>query len=146
VGLSSRVKECCVVLDTNVLMLISEGRNIFEEIDDLLLARCKYVILDVVLNELRKIAHKHPKSLVRRKAKNVLQLLESRLKDKYIIVSTEYGDKYNIDDIILEYALARKCYIASNDRDLRRKARQLGVPEIYLRKEKQLFEASKEFI
>lgn len=145
-GSGSRVRECCVVIDTNILMLVSNGRNIFDEIDEVLLSKCRYVILDVVLNELKKLAENSPKQLVRRKAKAVLRILEERLKDRYIIVKTEYGEEYSIDDLLIEYALSKKCYIASNDKVLRRKARQLKIPEIYLREEKQLFEVSKEFI
>ncbi len=145
-GTSSRLKECCVVLDTNMLMLIAQGRNIFNEIDEILLTKCKYIILDLVLKELKKIATDSSKPFnLRRKALLVIKLLETKLRDKYIIesVSAKYT---NVDEAILEYALINKCYIASNDRELRRKARRLSIPEIYLREEKQLLEASREFI
>ncbi len=146
VGTSSRLRECCVVLDTNMLMLIAQGRNIFNEIDEILLTKCRYIILNLVLEELEKIATDPNKPFnLRRKARLVIKLLETRLKDKYIVKNVEA--KYvNVDEAILEYALINNCYIASNDRELRRKARRLNIPEIYLREEKQLLEASREFI
>ncbi|MEM4660167.1 MAG: 30S processome protein Utp24, partial [Thermosphaera sp.] len=41
------------------------------------------------------------------------------------------------DDAILDYATSYNAAIATNDRELRRRAREKGLSEIYLREESQ---------
>jgi len=146
VGYSSRItRRCCVVLDTNVLLLLADGVNIFEQIDEILFTKCEYIILSQVLRELEKIAGSK-RNVERRKARYVLSLLRE-FKDKYNIKILSINDKgYPVDDILVETALALNCYIASNDKALRSKARRKNIPEIYYREEKGMLEASKEFI
>lgn len=146
VGYGSRVtKKCCVVMDTNMLLLLAEGINVFEQIDDLLLTKCEYIISSMVLKELEKIIH-GKRDIERRKALFVLSTLK-RLRDRYnikIIEVDNYG--YTVDDMLIDLALTMGCYIASNDKALRLKARRRNVPEIYYREEKGMLETSKDFI
>lgn len=41
----------------------------------------------------------------------------------------------SVDDALLRYALENNAIVATSDRELRRKLREHGVPEIYLREE-----------
>jgi len=43
---------------------------------------------------------------------------------------------YNGDDAILEYALKNNCILATNDKELKKKAIKKGLPIIYLRKKR----------
>ncbi len=139
------MKKCCVVMDTNILLLLADGINVFEQIDDLLLVKCEYIIPSLVLRELEKIVHTG-RNIESRKARFVLSILNS-LKAKHDIRIIEVEDyNYSVDDALIDLALTMRCYIASNDRSLRSKARRRNIPEIYYREEKGMLEASKEFI
>ncbi len=134
-------RRCCVVLDTNMLMLAYKGIDIFTQIEELLTTKCEFIVLRKVCDELVNILNKgSPKE--RKAAQYALKLVEKYCK----IVDYEEPDIQKVDELILLYALNNKCFIASNDKELRRKARALGLPEIYFREEKQMLEASEEFI
>ena len=144
-GYSSRVRKCCVIIDTNILLLLADGLNVFEQIDELLLTKCEYIIPSIVIGEINKIASSG-KNKLKRKALASLQLLE-RLKEKYAIRIVEINTiGFSVDDTLIDLAVSMGCYIASNDRGLRAKARRRSIPEIYYREEKGMLEASKEFI
>ncbi len=139
------MRRCCVIIDTNMLLLIAEGIDIFEEIDELLLTKCEYIIPTPVIRELEKIAQSKS-NVEKRRARFVLSMINN-LKSKYNIKIIEIDcSGYNVDDILIDLAISMKCYIASNDKGLRSKARKRNIPEIYYREEKGMLEASKEFI
>jgi len=128
-----------------MLLLLADGINVFEQIDDLLLTKCEYIIPSLVLMELEKIVH-GKRNIESRKARFALSMLNS-LKDKHDIRIVEIDNyNYSVDDVLIDLALTTGCYIASNDRSLRSKARKRNIPEIYYREEKGMLEASKEFI
>jgi len=122
-------------------MLAYKGIDIFTQIEELLTTKCEFIVLRKVCDELVNILNKgSPKE--RKAAQYALKLVEKYCK----IVDYEEPDIQKVDELILLYALNNKCFIASNDKELRRKARALGLPEIYFREEKQMLEASEEFI
>jgi rRNA-processing protein FCF1 len=119
-----------IVLDTNMLLLIADGINIFEQIEEQLLAKPEYIVLKPVMRELEKLIARG-KPLLRRKAQLALEI--ARKYCRIIDVEEKPGEK--VDDIILRYAVENNALVATNDKELRKKLRRNGIPEIYLREE-----------
>ena len=117
-----------IILDTNMLMLIAEGVNVFEQIEEKLAIKPRYIVLKPVMKELEKLASSGKPGIARK------ALFAKQIAEKYCeIVDVE--KEGNVDDIILEYAREHNAAVATNDRELRRKLREKGIPEIYIREE-----------
>jgi len=124
-----------VLLDTNFLMLPSHEKvNIFASVEECLQLRPRFAALKSTVEELRRIASEGgPKE--RRAALLGLELVE-RCGVELVDDSAIPGD--SADDKIVEYAreaLMRgdKLIVATNDRELRRRLRELGVSVILYR-------------
>lgn len=125
-----------VLLDTNILMLISRGIDVFTQIEELLEAKPEYYVLEPVIKELEKIiAQGGVKE--RKAAKLALELIRKKCR----IIEVPLTPGKTVDDLLLEIAFRRGFIIATNDRELRKRLREMGIPEIYFREEKQLLEA-----
>jgi len=122
-----------IVLDTNMLLLLADGINIFEQIEEKLAIKPEYIVLKPVYMELKKLAE-NPLKKIGRKARFVLSII-----DKYCEIVDVESNK-PVDDLIVEYAVENHAAVASNDRKLREKLRARGIPEIYLREEKMMIE------
>jgi len=128
-GGSGRVsRDLIIVLDTNMLMLIAEGINVFEQIEEKLAVRPRYVVLKPVINELKKLAGSGKPSLAKKAAFAI------EIATRFCEIVNIEAEK-SVDDIIVEFAVKNNAAVATNDRELRRKLREKGVPEIYLREE-----------
>lgn len=107
-----------VVLDTNALLMPFEiGINIDLEVRNIL-GDVRFVVPGPLVGELKHLAETN------RHAKAALSL--ARMKE--IVPSDSHGD-----DAVLEVALREKAYVVTNDKELRRRARKVGVPLLYLR-------------
>jgi len=125
-----------VLLDTNILMLIGRGIDIFTQIEELLDTKPEYYVIEPVVKELEKIiAHGGVKE--RKAAKLALELVKKRCR----VIEISLSPDKSADDLLLEIALREGFIVATNDRELRRRLREAGIPEIYFREEKQLLEA-----
>ena len=125
-----------VLLDTNILMLIGRGIDIFTQIKELLDTKPEYYVIEPVVKELEKIfAHGGVKE--RKAAKLALELVKKRCR----VIEISLSPDKSADDLLLEIALREGFIVATNDRELRRRLREAGIPEIYFREEKQLLEA-----
>ncbi|RLE81880.1 MAG: nucleotide-binding protein [Thermoprotei archaeon] len=124
-----------VLLDTNILALMLQERiDIFEELSNLLEERfLPLVLLENVEETLRKINLGRPseRGLFRR----VLHIVG----EKVIIVNSGIEEGLKTDDKIILYALNEGCYVATNDKALRRRLRRLGLPVIFYREAKKSF-------
>jgi len=105
-----------VVLDTNALLMPFEmGMNLDASVRDVL-GDVRFVVPGPLVGELKHLDNKY--------AKAALALARSRE-----IVQTEaHGD-----DAVLEVAQRENAYILTNDKELRRRARKLRIPLLYLR-------------
>ena len=125
-----------VLLDTNILMLIGRGIDIFTQIEELLDTKPEYYVIEPVVKELEKIfAHGGVKE--RKAAKLALELVKKKCR----VIEVSLSPDKSVDDLLLEIALREGFIVATNDRELRRRLREAGIPEIYFREEKQLLEA-----
>ena len=121
-----------VILDSNFLFIPSQFQvDIFEEISKLLNRRFDPIILSSTRRELLKIKKGSPK--MRKRASLALELAE-----RCHLVDVEQGFEETSDDVMVRVAAEWKCPVATNDRMLRKRLRDISVPVIYLRQKSRL--------
>ena len=117
-----------VVLDTNILLLASEGKfNVTREIERIVPQKHEVVYLSACLKELEFLAEK-PKMV--RKILFAKKLLES-LK----IIEFDLTDDIPIDDKIVQFAIKNKsqCVIVTNDNELKKRLLEHSIAVIFIR-------------
>ncbi len=113
-----------VVLDTNALMMPYQfGINIEKELNRLL-GICRIIVPRTVVEEMEKLAEEGGE--VGRAAKLGLSIIRKR---GFRLVETENKG----DDGVLETAIKMDAAILTNDKELKKKAKELRLPIIYLR-------------
>ena len=122
-----------VVLDSNFLFIPSQFHlDIFEELANLLNQRFEPIILSSTQKELQGLAESNsPKT-----QKQAMLALE--LAEKCRVVPVQKMLKETYDDVIVRVAAEWRSPVATNDRELRRRLRFLGVPVIFLRQKRRL--------
>jgi len=120
-----------VILDSNFFFIPSQFQlDIFEELANLLTQRFDPILLSPTRKELQEIVEKgSPK--MRQQASLALKLAE-----KCRLVHVEKGSRETHDDVIVRVAAEWRCPVATNDRELRKRLRNTGVPVIFLRKKR----------
>jgi rRNA-processing protein FCF1 len=134
VSVSTKRNEALkVILDSNALFVPLEFKiDIFVEVKRLLNRNVDFVLLSPVKRELELLAAKDsPK--IRRQAIYALKFAE---KCKYVAVDED--EKLSTDDAIVKVAKAWNSPVFTNDRQLRRKLRDISVPVIYVRQKSRL--------
>jgi hypothetical protein len=122
-----------VILDSNALFVPLEFKlDIFVKARDLLNRNVEFILLSPVKRELELLAAKDS-SKIRRQAVYALKLAE---KCRYVVVNED--EKSSIDDAIIRVAKAWNSPVFTNDRQLRRKLRDISVPVIYVRQKSRL--------
>lgn len=122
-----------ILLDSSFLTLpFVKKMNLQNELDRVLGRGYKLVTISPVLRELQGLALSNRPSQ-RRKAVLALKLIE-RLGVEVLEVPLEA----KVDNSIVKVATAKKWLVATNDRELRRKLREEGIPTVYLRARKHL--------
>jgi len=126
-------KPLRIILDSNVLFIPLQFQiDIFEELKTLLKMKFEPILLSQVLAELEKLAEEgSPK--MRKNASYALRLAE---KCKLVYVKEESAS--SPDDVIVEVAREWKCPVFTNDRQLRKRLRNINVPVIYVRQKSRL--------
>jgi len=122
-----------VILDSNALFVPLESKiDVFAETKRLLNRNLDFVLLSPVKHELELLATKDsPK--IRREALYALKIAE---KCKYVAV--DKYEKLSTDDVIVEVAKAWNSPVFTNDRQLRKRLRDISVPVIYVRQKSRL--------
>jgi len=122
-----------VLLDSNALFVPLQFKiDIFTDIERLLNRNFELILLSPVKHELEVLAEKgSPK--MRRSASYALKLAE---KCKYLEVSTSASAP--TDDIIVKIAKERGFLVFTNDRQLKKRLRDISVPVIYVRQKSRL--------
>lgn len=121
-----------VILDSNAFFVPLEFKmDIYEELRRLLNRNVEYVLLSPVKHELEVLASREePK--IRRQADFAL-----RLAQKCKLIAVE-GKDLKTDDVIVRTAKNWNTPVFTNDRELRRRLRDISVPVIYLRQKSRL--------
>ncbi len=122
-----------VILDSNALFVQLELKiDVFEETKRLLNRNLDFILLSPVKQELELLAAKDsPKT--RREAIYALKLAE---KCRYVTV--ENSEKLSIDDVIVKVSKAWNSPVFTNDRQLRKRLKDISVPVIYVRQKSRL--------
>jgi rRNA-processing protein FCF1 len=122
-----------VILDSNALFVpVQFNIDIFQSLKELLNRNFEPVLLSSTRRELERIASQGSPGR-RRNAAFALKLAE---KCKLL----EVGERKtgSTDDLILEAAISYKCLVFTNDRQLRKRLRDINVPVIYVRQKSRL--------
>jgi rRNA-processing protein FCF1 len=129
----SEEEKLKVILDSNFLFIPAQFQlDIFEELANLLNQRFEHIILSSTQQELQGLSESD--SLKTRKQ----ALLALRLAEKCRVVPVEKGLEETYDDVIVRVAAEWKSPVATNDRELRRRLRIMGIPVIFLRQKRRL--------
>jgi len=122
-----------VIVDSNFLFIPSQFKiDIFEGLMTLLNQRFEPVLLSTTHQELQKMAQKGSPKL-RKQATIALKLAE-----KCRMVEVEKSQGETNDDVIFRVAAQWKCLVATNDRTLKQRLRDISIPVIYLRQKSRL--------
>jgi len=126
-------KKIKVILDSNAFFVPLQFKiDIFEELKNLLSTNFEAILLSSVRNELKKLAEKGTPQM-RKKASYALNLSE-----KCTLVQLSENSTLAPDEAILRIAQKWKSPVFTNDRNLRKKLRNINVPVIYVRQKSRL--------
>ena len=116
-------------MDTNALMMPYQfGINLEKELTRLL-GMCRIIVPVTVVEEMERLAEKGGK--VGRAAQLGLSIIKKR---GFRLMETENRG----DDGVIETALKMEAAIVTNDKELKKKAKELQLPIIYLREGEKL--------
>lgn len=122
-----------VILDSNFLLVPSQFRvDIFEELKNLLNQNYSPVLLSPTHEELERLSKKSSPKICQHAS------IALALAGKCKLVNVEQKSDEEHDDVIVRIAKKWKCFVATNDRELRNRLRNINIPVIYLRKESRL--------
>jgi len=126
-------KTLRIILDSNALFVPLQFKiDIFEELKTLLNMNFEPVLLSHVRRELEKLAEEgSPK--MQKNASYALQLAE---KCRLVEANEDFAE--SPDNVIVEVAREWNCPVFTNDRQLRKRLRDISVPVIYVRKKSRL--------
>jgi len=127
-------KRLKVILDSNALFVPLQFKiDIFEELRKLLNMKFELILLSPIRRELEKLAENgSPK--MRKNASYALKMAE---KCKLIELDEKIAGS-SPDDAILQVAREWKSLVFTNDRELRKRLRNINVPVIYVRQKSRL--------
>ena len=129
------VEQRCleVVLDTNFIILLSEYPYLIDELNEVVPFRSVCVLLTAVLEELEAVS-KRLGEVRRRMLGKILEVLRGRC------VVVDAGRSRVVDEAIIDYARGHRAVVATNDRELRRRLREMGIPNVFFREESRRLE------
>jgi rRNA-processing protein FCF1 len=126
-------KPLKVILDSNAFFTPLQFKvDIFEELKTLLNRRFEPILLPQVRQELERLS-KQGATQMRKNAAFALKLTE-----KCEVVTTDETGTDNVDDVIIMVASKGGCAVFTNDRQLKKKLRDINVPVIYVRQKSRL--------
>ena len=130
---TSKEEKLKIILDANFLFVPSQFNiDVFEELANLLNQRFEPILLSSTQKELQGLAESNSPKIQKQ------ALLALRLAEKCRFVSVEKSSAETYDDVIVRVASEWKCPVGTNDRELRKRLRQNGVPVIFLRQKHRL--------
>ncbi len=122
-----------VILDSNAFFVPFQFKiDIFEELKNLLSTNFEPILLSPVRRELEKLAEKGSSQM----RKIASYALKSSEKCTYVRLNNNYAG--SPDDAILKIAKEWKSPVFTNDRNLRKRLRNINVPVIYVRQKSRL--------
>jgi rRNA-processing protein FCF1 len=127
------VQPLKIILDSNALFTPLELKiDIFEELQRLLNRNVLCIVISPVKVELELLANKESVKL-RRQANFALRLVE-----KCKMVPVKVPNRATTDDVIVKVAKEWNSPVFTNDRQLRKRLRDISLPVIYVRQKSRL--------
>ncbi len=124
-----------VIVDTNFLMLPAQfGIDIFTQVDEAVDRKTEFIVLDSVVAEVERKVSKATGS----KEKRLLRVTTELMKRCRVVEVEDDLAGMPVDDQVLEYAKKVSGVIATNDKELRAKARKFEIPLLILRGRKRV--------
>ena len=122
-----------VILDANFFFVSSQFKlDIFEELANLLNQRFEPILLSSTLQELEGLVESSSPKI----GKQALFALRFAEKCRFVSIEKSLSESY--DDVIVRVAAEWRVLVGTNDRELRRRLRERGVPVIFLRQKRRL--------
>ncbi|HDZ36440.1 MAG TPA: nucleotide-binding protein [Thermococcus sp.] len=125
-------REWLVVPDTNFLLVPGQfGVDIVGELNRILDVKFRIVVPNVVLDELDVIERKS-------RGKDLMAIrMAKKLAERFETVEIGRFGERPIDDQILDFAAKNKrVIVCTNDKGLKKRLRERGIPVVYLRSKK----------
>lgn len=127
-------KPLKVILDSNALFVPLQFKiDIFEELEKLLNMKFELILLSPIRRELENLAEIGSPKM----QKNASYALKMAEKCKLVELD-EKIDGSSPDDVIVRVAREWKSLVFTNDRELRKRLRNINVPVIYVRQKSRL--------
>ena len=121
-----------IILDSNFLLVPLQFRvDIFEELN-VLLGKAEPIVLSTTIEELKKIIEK---SSIKERMQFSAAL---KLAERCEILKVKKDKSENYDDVIFRVAKELKIPVATNDSELRKRLREVGIATVYLRQKARL--------
>lgn len=132
---SVRNLPVAIVIDTNFLTVPAQfGIDIFSETERIIDRRLDFVTLTTAVAELdTKLAE--ASTIPEKRKFSIARELVSRCK---VIDIDNTLAELSVDDQLLEYTVSVKGVLATNDKDLRNRAKKRGVPVLLMRGKKRI--------
>ncbi|MCD6323764.1 MAG: hypothetical protein J7L55_01480 [Desulfurococcales archaeon] len=112
-----------LILDTNVFLLLYEGINPLEELEELFGGRAEFYTLKPVIHELKKLSGKKGS----RKGRAASLVLDSGILGRVKVIEFE-GRSQNVDESILEYVSSNPEFaVVTLDAELRNRLKNAGI-------------------
>ena len=126
-------KKLKIILDSNALFVPLQFRiDVFNELERLLNRRFELILLSAVKRELEILAEKGAPKM-RRNACCALRFAE-----RCRLVEVDAEPSAPVDDVVVEAAKAWDAVVFTNDKQLRKRLRDISVPVIYVRQKSRL--------
>ncbi|NJE00758.1 PIN domain-containing protein [Thermococcus sp. JdF3] len=125
-------REWLVIPDTNFLLVPGQfGVDIIGELNRVLDVRFRIAVPNVVLQELEVIERKS-------RGKDLMAIrMAKKLAERFEVVEMGRFGERPIDDQIFDFAVKNeRVVVCTNDRGLKKRLRENGVPVVYLRSKK----------
>jgi uncharacterized protein len=130
---SNRRGKLKIILDSNALFVPFQFKvDIFAELDNLVDRSFELILLSPVRRELETLTQKGALK-TRKNARFALEITE---RCTYFV--TNYPQNIPVDDVIVKVADKWGSPVFTNDRQLRKRLRDISVPVIYLRQKSHL--------
>jgi len=130
--LKPKTKSLKIILDSNAFFVPLQFKiDIVEELKTLLNMRHELVLLSPVKQELERLVNEGSPQT----RKNAVYAL--KLAEKCKLVNVKDGEN-PVDDVIMEAVRKGNCAVFTNDKQLKKKLRDINVPVIYVRQKSRL--------
>ncbi|NJF24286.1 PIN domain-containing protein [Thermococcus sp. Bubb.Bath] len=125
-------REWLVIPDTNFLLVPGQfGVDIIRELERVIQARFRVAVPDVILQELDVIERKS-------RGRDLMAVrMAKKLAERFDVVEVGRFGERPIDDQLLDFAVKNeRVIVCTNDKGLKKRLRERGVPVVYLRSKK----------